>query len=103
MSSDARGGIGGPCPKCGGASGVYDSRPPGMNFNASGFLVRRRKCKSCDYRWATYEVPRDIFLSATKARIALNDAIARLTAARDALDDPYFDDDEAVEIEAPVG
>ena len=45
---------------------VYDSRPPDA-INSRGeamfkplafdcFVVRRRRCADCDYRWITYEV-----------------------------------------------
>lgn len=39
------------CSECGADSGVYDSRP-----SPKGFIIRQRKCLTCDYRWATYEV-----------------------------------------------
>jgi len=39
------------CPVCASPSAVIDSR------HASGVCRRRRKCKACNQRWTTYEVP----------------------------------------------
>jgi len=39
------------CPKCGGDSGVFDSRR-----RADGNIVRRRECKACEWRWSTIEI-----------------------------------------------
>lgn len=41
----------GECEECGADSGVYDSRA-----SPKGFILRQRKCLSCDHRWSTYEV-----------------------------------------------
>lgn len=79
-----------PCPECDGPSGVTDSRKSG-----EGVVRRRRRCATCGHRWTTYEVPSDWFrqeASARGARIALTDAITRLTAARDALDATEYED-----------
>ena len=45
------------CRQCGSLhnSKVYDSRERGTT------MLRRRKCLSCEYRWATFEVRVDTF------------------------------------------
>ena len=44
------------CPKCGGDSGVYDSRT-----RKRGEVARRRECKRCGERWATIEISLERF------------------------------------------
>lgn len=39
------------CPKCGGKTVVFDSRP------RDGTIWRRRKCTDCGYRYSSYEMP----------------------------------------------
>ena len=45
------------CPKCGGDSGVIETRQP-KNFNT---IRRRRMCFWCGYRYSTYEVDADTY------------------------------------------
>jgi transcriptional regulator NrdR family protein len=45
------------CPKCGGDTGVIDTRQP-KNFNT---IRRRRMCFRCSYRYSTYEVDDDTY------------------------------------------
>lgn len=43
------------CPNCRGTKvSVIDCRPGSVSQNAP--FRRRRKCKTCDHRWTTYEV-----------------------------------------------
>ncbi len=45
-----------PCPECGGSSIVTNSRPGPMGIN------RRRECMSCETRFSTVEVLREVVL-----------------------------------------
>jgi transcriptional regulator NrdR family protein len=40
------------CPKCGKATFVHDTR-----LRRAGSVYRRRRCTSCDHRFATIELP----------------------------------------------
>lgn len=67
------------CSECGADSGVYDSRP-----SPKGFIIRQRKCLTCDYRWATYEVTDigdldAVRLALAKARYAVEEAFTALS------------------------
>jgi len=42
-----------PCPRCGGASEVKDSRP--SSIGGSSAVRRRRMCRGCGARWTTWE------------------------------------------------
>ena len=48
--------VGMKCEKCGGESFVCDSRTGGKIANA---IYRRRECKKCGFKWATYEIDAD--------------------------------------------
>lgn len=48
------------CPKCQDKGAVYDSRP----FKNADGLVRRRRCKSCGFKWETIELNYDEFKGA---------------------------------------
>lgn len=39
------------CPKCGGKTRTYDTRPKSGNTN-----WRRKRCEKCDYRFTTIEL-----------------------------------------------
>lgn len=43
------------CPKCKANALVKDSRP------GQGYVYRRRRCESCDFRFSTVELPRDTY------------------------------------------
>jgi len=43
-----------PCPLCGAKSGVIDTR----RWHRT--TMRRRRCRACDCRWTTIEVPYDL-------------------------------------------
>ncbi len=47
------------CPVCGGDTMVCDSRPKPET------VFRKRKCLSCDHRFATYEVDADLYQKLT--------------------------------------
>ena len=45
------------CPKCGGDTGVIDTRQP-KNSNT---IRRRRMCFRCNYRYSTFEIDADTY------------------------------------------
>lgn len=85
------------CPRCGGSTGVRDSRP---NFDKTA-IRRRRECLTCQERFSTYEVqilgegitPQDIFNLVTDTttclatlETAIRDLKIRLLAVNTAQD-----------------
>lgn len=75
---DCEGGDGGmTCPKCGGETGVYETRP--TTFNR---FRRRRKCLDCGFRFTTYEEAKNKELDAEAIRekwiAAINKAVEEL-------------------------
>lgn len=57
------------CPKCGKQSYVT-----GTGISDRKFLVRRRTCEECGYRWTTAEVPYKVAIHA----MALMDELEKL-------------------------
>ena len=48
------------CPKCSnGITEVIDSRPSHIGIHEA--IRRRRKCRGCDYRFSTFEIPETTF------------------------------------------
>lgn len=43
-----------PCPECGKASRVINSRAAEVIETPA--IYRRRACRSCDHRWSTFEI-----------------------------------------------
>lgn len=72
----------GQCEECGADSGVYDSRA-----SPKGFILRQRKCLSCDHRWPTYEVRDEGDLAEVREKLvavslALSEAFSAIAAIR---------------------
>lgn len=66
------------CPKCKSQeTGVKDSRP----INNNSMIRRRRRCRKCQHRWNTYEVPDDVFQRTVKRLEKLEPVIAAFRAA----------------------
>ena len=66
------------CPKCGGDSGVLESRR-----RADGHIWRRRQCKSCEHRWPTIEIPLERLRRVERAEKMLAKLVVMLAAPAD--------------------
>ena len=60
------------CPECGGDGAVFDSRA-----ESHSVVWRRRKCRSCEHRWTTWE---SVSRPETSALVSAVATLARLQA-----------------------
>jgi transcriptional regulator NrdR family protein len=65
------------CPHCSnGITEVIDSRPSHIGIHEA--VRRRRRCRSCDYRFSTFEIPEATFLEMKSDRQKIISAQAKL-------------------------
>lgn len=67
------------CPRCSALGGVcLDSRPD----SDAAYIRRRRGCKSCDYRWTTYEVGTGEYIRDFNKIVNMTEMFLNLPSAR---------------------